>query len=106
VASYSHIARHRRREGSLFIELHPEDAIARGLTHGRLVHVANEQGTIVAECRHSERVRPGIAWMPFGGLQDAQGQPRSVNSLTPEEPTDWGGGSGFYDTFIQVTPAP
>jgi hypothetical protein len=25
--------------------------------------------------------------------------------LTPEEPTDWGGGSGFYDAFVEVGPA-
>jgi hypothetical protein len=22
--------------------------------------------------------------------------------LTPEEPTDWGGGSGLYDAFVEV----
>jgi hypothetical protein len=27
-----------------------------------------------------------------------------VNVLTPEEPTDWGGGSGFYDAFVEVAP--
>jgi hypothetical protein len=25
--------------------------------------------------------------------------------LTAEEPTDWGGGSGFYDAFVEVAPA-
>jgi hypothetical protein len=24
--------------------------------------------------------------------------------LTAEEPTDWGGGSGFYDAFVEVAP--
>jgi hypothetical protein len=27
---------------------------------------------------------------------------RAVNVLTAEEPTDWGGGSGFYDAFVEV----
>jgi hypothetical protein len=40
--------------------------------------------------------------MPFGGLNDAAGARRSVNMLTPEEPTDWGGGSGFYGAFVEV----
>jgi hypothetical protein len=40
--------------------------------------------------------------MPFGGLVDANGERRSVNVLTLEEPTDWGGGSGLYDAFIEV----
>ena len=101
-SSYSHIDRHRRREGRLYIELHADDAASRGLSQGDLVQVKNQQGAVTAECRVSPRVRPGVAWMPFGGFGDAQGRPCSVNVLTPEEPTDWGGGSGFYDTFIDV----
>ena len=54
--------------------------------------------------RVSDRVRPGVAWMPFGGFTDARGARLSVNVLTPEEPTDWGGGSGLYDTFVEVAP--
>ena len=27
----------------------------------------------------------------------------SVNVLTAEEPTDWGGGSGLYDAFVEVS---
>jgi hypothetical protein len=34
--------------------------------------------------------------MPFGGAF-------AVNELTPEMPTDWGGGSGFYDAFVEVS---
>lgn len=104
-SSYGHVERHRNREGRLYIELHALDAKTRNLMDGTLVQVYNEQGKISAECRISPRVRPGIAWMPFGGLQDATGKFVSVNSLTPEEPTDWGGGSGFYDTFVEVVQA-
>ncbi len=43
--------------------------------------------------------------MPFGGWGDAAGQDQSVNVLTLEEPTDWGGGSGFYDAFVSVRSA-
>ncbi len=101
-SSYSHIDRHRRREGRLFIELHADDAASRRLSQGDMVQVVNQQGAVTAECRVSPRVRPGVAWMPFGGFGDAEGNPCSVNVLTPEEPTDWGGGSGFYDTFVDV----
>jgi hypothetical protein len=43
--------------------------------------------------------------MPFGGFTDAGGKRLSVNVLTPEEPTDWGGGSGLYDAFVDVFPS-
>jgi len=67
--------------------------------------VWSDQGDVHAICRLSARVRPGVAWMPFGTFTDARGDRRSVNALTPVEPTDWGGGSGLYDTFVEVARA-
>jgi anaerobic selenocysteine-containing dehydrogenase len=104
-SGYSNMQRHRRRAGHVRIELHPDDARARGVRDGELVRVSSDRGDVRAVCAVSDRVRPGVAWMPFGAMQDASGAPRSVNVLTPVEPTDWGGGSGFYDTFVDVVPA-
>lgn len=104
-SGYSHMDRHRRREGELFIELHADDARQRGVATGDVVRVSSERGELHAICRVSDRLRPGVAWMPFGALTDARGTRQGVNALTPEEPTDWGGGSGLYDTFVEVAPA-
>jgi anaerobic selenocysteine-containing dehydrogenase len=103
-SGYSNIERLRRRAGDLFIEIHPEDAAARRVTAGDAVRVWNDRGEVRAVCAVSDRVRPGVAWMPFGGFLDAGGTRRSVNALTAEEPTDWGGGSGLYDAFVEVAP--
>jgi len=103
-SGYSNQERHRRRAGELFIELHAEDARERGVAAGETVTVRNGRNEVRAICRISDRIRPGVAWMPFGGLTDADGQRRSVNVLTAEEPTDWGGGSGLYDAFVEVEP--
>jgi len=96
--------RHRRRAGELFIEIHADDARTRRVVTGDAVRVWNARGEVRAVCSVSDRVRPGVAWMPFGGFMDASGARRSVNVLTAEEPTDWGGGSGFYDAFVEVAP--
>ncbi len=104
-SGYSHMDRHRRRAGELFIEIHADDAKKRGVASGDAVIVRNGLGEVRAVCRLSERVRPGVVWMPFGGLTDASGERRSINVLTAEEPTDWGGGSGLYDAFVEVAPA-
>jgi anaerobic selenocysteine-containing dehydrogenase len=101
-SGYSNMDRHRRRAGELFIELHPADAQQRGVASGDLLRVWNDRGEVRAVCRVSDRLRPGVAWMPFGGLTDAAGDRRAVNLLTAEEPTDWGGGSGLYDAFVEV----
>lgn len=101
-SAYGHIDIHRKRAGTLFIELDPADAEARGLSEGDLVRVHNRLGEIHALCRISQRLRPGIAWMPFGHLEDASDVRRGVNVLTDEAPTDWGGGTGYYDAFVEV----
>ena len=77
---------------------------SRGVATGDTVIVRNARGEVRAECRVSDRVRPGVVWMPFGGLTDADGQRVSINVLTAEEPTDWGGGSGLYDAFVEIAP--
>ena len=105
-SGYNNQDRHSRRAGELFVELHPEDAQRRGVRAGDYVQVRNERGNVRALCRVSDRVRPGVAWMPFGGFIDAGGARHSVNVLTAEEPTDWGGGSGLYDAFVEVAPLP
>ena len=104
-SGYGHMERHRRRAGDLYIELHPVDAGRRRLNDGDPVRVSGHGGNVRAICRVSDRLRPGVAWMPFGGLHDAAGARQSVNLLTAEEPTDWGGGSGLYDAFVEVAAA-
>lgn len=104
-SGYSNQERHRRRAGELLVEIHPDDARARSVQTGTAVRVWNSRGEVRAVCSVSNRVRPGVAWMPFGGLTDAGGAKRSVNVLTAEEPTDWGGGSGLYDAFVEIEPA-
>jgi len=102
---YSDMDLHCRREGRLEVDVHPDDAAARNLHDGQLVTVSNDQGEIAAWCRVSTKVVRGVARLPFGGLKDALGRRAHVNQLTPEQPTDWAGGSGFYDTFVCVNPA-
>jgi anaerobic selenocysteine-containing dehydrogenase len=105
-SGYSNMDRHRRRAGALFVEIHPDDARPRGVATGDVVRVWNSRGDVRAVCSVSDRVRPGVVWMPFGGFLDASGARRSVNVLTPVEPTDWGGGSGLYDAFVEVASIP
>ena len=104
-SSYSHIDRHRSRAGTLFIELHADDARSRGVATGDMVRVSSDVGAVQAVCQVSTRVAPGVAWMPFGGLADAAGSFRGVNALVPMTPTDWGGGVGYYDAFVEVAPS-
>src|SRR4029078_6504407 len=66
-SAYSHLDRHRRRAGDLFVEIHPDDARSRGVATGDAVRVWNDRGEVQALCVVSERVRAGVVWMPFWG---------------------------------------
>lgn len=96
--TYSH--HHGPMEKGPWIELDPADAAARGLLDGRTARVHNRRGSLELPVRVTERLRPGVAAIPWGwwGLEKA------VNVLTSDTPTDWGGGVAYCDTRVEVSP--
>ncbi len=100
--SYSHLPKHGPLEGGPFVEVHADDAAARGLVDGQTVRVWNDRGSITLPLRLSMSVRPGVVSVPFGwwGQHDPDGS--LVNSLTNDALSDWGGGVAFHDTLVQV----
>ena len=99
--TYSH--HHGEREGGgPWVELDPADADARGLADGDLARVANDRGHLDLPVRFSERLRPGVALVPWGWW----GDDRAANLLTSDRPTDWGDGVAYLDTRVEVTPVP
>ncbi len=48
-----------------FVELHPEEARARGLQHESQVTVRSSRGQLVVELRVSDDTPPGAAFMNF-----------------------------------------
>lgn len=103
-ASYSHLERHAGPEGELFCDLHPDDAIARGIVDGDVVEVFNDRARVQAVARVSDdtRTRPGLVIVPFGWVGDRTRDGLTVNDLTNDAPADWGGGVAFYDTSVDV----
>ncbi|GAA2595362.1 molybdopterin oxidoreductase family protein [Actinomadura fulvescens] len=93
----------RRRSGGPVVELHPDDAAARGLATGDRARVANERGAFEVTVAVSDRLRPGVAattkghWAKFGGGANA-------NAVVDERDTDLGGGPVFHDTRVEVEP--
>jgi anaerobic selenocysteine-containing dehydrogenase len=99
--SYSHLPGHGDREGGNRIELDAVDAGARGIVDGDTVRVFNDRGSLTLTARLVERLRPGLAAVPFGWW-DADAAGGTANSLANDTLTDWGGGVAFYDTLVQV----
>jgi anaerobic selenocysteine-containing dehydrogenase len=95
----------RASAGEPEIDLHPDDAAARCVTDGMLVHVFNDRGTFEARARVRDTVRPGVAMAPGIWWNRFSPGGRSVNATTSSRLTDMGGGATFFDNLVEVAPA-
>jgi anaerobic selenocysteine-containing dehydrogenase len=102
--SYTHLPKHGPAEGGPFVELDPDDALVRGVADGDQVTVYNDRASLRLTVRLSDRLRPGVAAIPFGWWSDHHGEAATANALTSDTLTDWGGGVAFLDTQVEVRP--
>jgi ferredoxin-nitrate reductase len=70
-----------RRDPKPFIEAHPHDAANAGLAEGDMAQVSSRRGTIRLPLRLSERVPPGLVFVPFH-WGDLFGPGNAANYLT------------------------
>lgn len=101
---------HQRMEAATagILEMHAEDAAARGVTAGDEVEVFNARGSITLIAKPSAKVGKGVVaarmdWAKLGS--DLSGRGANVNALTSERLTDIGGGATFYSTLVEVRKA-
>jgi anaerobic selenocysteine-containing dehydrogenase len=95
-SSYS--KHHGDRENGPVLEIDPTDALARGISDGDPVRVFNRRAELRLPAKISDRLRPGVAAIPWGWWGEAV----NVNALTNDTPADWGGGVAFYDTLVEA----
>ena len=95
----------RSIEGEPLVEMHPDDAAARGIADGQLVRVFNDRGSYRCKAAVGDRARPGVVnglgvwWRKLG--HDGT----NVNELTSQRLTDIGRAPTFYDCLVEVAPA-
>jgi len=104
-SSFVNVKSLRDIEGEPLVEIHADDAAARGLADGALVRVFNERGSYRCKARISERARPGVVnglgvWWRKLGLDGS-----NVNELTHQRLTDMGRAPSFYDCLVEVAAA-
>ncbi len=101
--SYSGLAEHADKEKAPHIELDAADAAARGLSEGDSARVFNDRASLTLPIAISDRLRPGVASVPWGYVDSAYGDGiGSVNDLTNARDTVFGSGSNYGDTLVQV----
>lgn len=101
--SYSDLPAHASRETPPHIELDPADAANRGLTDGAMARVYNDRGSLTLPVAVTDRLRPGVVSVPWGYVDSAYGNViGSVNDLTNAADTEFGSGSCYGDTLVEV----
>ncbi|MFG6446845.1 molybdopterin-dependent oxidoreductase [Roseateles sp. BYS180W] len=105
-SSFVNVKSLRDIEAEPRLEMHEQDAAARGLADGSMVRIFNERGSLVCRLALNARARPGVVnglgiwWHKLspGG--------RNVNAVTHQGLTDIAAGATFYDCLVQVEAAP
>ncbi|MES2944824.1 MAG: molybdopterin oxidoreductase family protein [Pseudomonadota bacterium] len=102
-SSFVNVKSLRDIETEPVLEIHADDALARGINSGDIVKVFNQRGSYRVKAQISKRARPGVVnglgiwWRKFG-LDGT-----NVNELTSQNLTDLGRGPVFYDCLVQVS---
>ncbi len=101
-SSFVNVTSLRASEGEPKVELHPSDAVARGIAHHQIVKVFNDRGEISVKASVSDRIKEGVVlvWGVWWHKLSAAGS--NVNALTNQQLTDMGNGPTFYDCLVEV----
>ncbi len=92
------------KEGTPHIELHPDDAAARGIADGDEVEVASARGSCRLRVVVTPNVARGVAVAPKGRWQRLSADGRNVNWTTSDALADLAGQSTFHSNLVAVRP--
>ena len=104
-SSFANLPRFLAEEGVPRLEIHPQDAAARGLADGDELRIHNARGEFRARATVTDRVRTGVVVGPSIWWRKLAPDGRNVNAVTSDALTDFGGGACFYDCLVEVARA-
>jgi anaerobic selenocysteine-containing dehydrogenase len=94
----------RATEGEPTLDIHPLDAVARGITEGDRVRVYNDRGELRLRARVTDRARPGVVGALSIWWKKLAADGKNANELTSQALTDIGRAPTFYDCLVEVAP--
>ncbi len=101
-STFANLPKHLRQELRPFVEIHPSDALARGIKNGDAVQLFNERGVCELSAVVSTRAREGVVVSPSVWWNKLSPGSTNINQLTSQALTDMGGGATFYDALVEV----
>jgi anaerobic selenocysteine-containing dehydrogenase len=101
-STFANLARFREFEREPHLDLHPQDAAARGIRDGDRVRVFNARGEYLLRARVNGKPRRGVVVAPSVWWKKHAPDRRNANNLTSQRVADLGGGATFYDCRVEV----
>jgi len=105
-STFANLPGHQKMESGHagVLEMHGEDAAARGIGEGDMVEIFNDRGSLSLRAHVNGSVRPGVVAARLGWNKLSAGG-HNVNLLTPQRVNDLGGGPVFYSVLVEVRKA-
>jgi anaerobic selenocysteine-containing dehydrogenase len=88
------------------LDMHPQDAAARGLREGTRVRVWNDLGEVFLPVHITDAVRPGVVCSLKGAWLRTSDNGQTISALTPAHHADISEGACFNDARVEVQAAP
>jgi anaerobic selenocysteine-containing dehydrogenase len=89
-------------DGMPELEMHPDDAAARGLSDGTTVRVWNDLGEVHLLLKITDATRPGVVFSAKGVWLRTSDTGRTTNALVPNAKADICDGACYNDTRVEV----
>jgi len=101
-SSFANLPFARASEKEPRLDIHPDDARARGIANGERVRVFNDRGSYTLKAAVSDRARPGVVVAPSVWWRKLSPDGRNANDLTSQALADMGGAATYYDCLVEV----
>jgi anaerobic selenocysteine-containing dehydrogenase len=101
-STFANLARFREFEREPHLDMHPEDAAARGIRDGDRVRVFNDRGGYALKARVNGKPRRGVVVAPSVWWKKHAPDGANANNVTSQRTSDLGGGATYYDCRVQV----
>jgi anaerobic selenocysteine-containing dehydrogenase len=104
-SSFANLPTFLKAEKEPYLEIHPADAEARGVSNGDRVRVFNDRGEFNLKARVSEKSRRGVVVALSVWWKKLSSDGGNANDVTSQGLTDLGAGATFYDALVEVEKA-
>src|SRR5438132_2835594 len=101
-SSFANLPTFLESEKTPHLDIHPDDAAARGIASADKVRVFNERGALVLEARVTDRARPGVVVALSIWWRKLSPDGTNANMVTGQALTDMGRAATFYDVLVEV----